>query len=67
MLKQIKIRLYEEYVLARMDISQKALLDFVGSEDDDKEIMPNLTLHHLQLEQFTKNEIARLNLFIRRI
>jgi hypothetical protein len=43
MLKPIRIELYGEYVLARMDISQKALLDFVESEDDVKEVMPELT------------------------
>jgi hypothetical protein len=57
MLKPIRIELYGEYVLARMDISQKALLDFVEGEDDDKEVMPELTTQHPQLTQFTQDEI----------
>ncbi|SNZ14539.1 hypothetical protein SAMN05421503_2461 [Terribacillus aidingensis] len=57
MLRPIRIELYGEYVLARMDISQKALLDFLDSEDDDQEVMPELTPQHPKLAQFTQDEI----------
>ncbi|WP_179106468.1 hypothetical protein [Terribacillus halophilus] len=43
--------------MARMDISQEALLAFVDSEDDDHKVMPELTTQHPKLAQFTQDEI----------
>jgi hypothetical protein len=53
----IRIELYSQYVLARMEIEQQALLDFLDSEDDEKEVMPELTPQHPKLAQFTQDEI----------
>jgi len=56
MVSVIRIELYGKYVLARMDIEQKALVDFVYSENDDV-TLPNLTPQHPLLSQFTQDEI----------
>jgi len=57
MFNVIRIEMYGEYVLSRMQIAEETLLDFVYGEEDDDVSLPALTPELPHLAIFTQDEI----------